>query len=77
MSLSSCVGGSPMVDADAIAEMASGNLIRNLHLDDDNTGIQGHHLDMGSPVVVVVNNNATVIAPNAPAIVHTPNMVKV
>jgi hypothetical protein len=25
-----------MADADAIAEMASGNLIQNLHLDDDN-----------------------------------------
>ena len=35
--------GSPLADADAIAAMASGDLIRNIHLDDDDNGMV-HHL---------------------------------
>jgi len=38
--------GSPLADDAAIADMASGNLIRNLHLDDDDTAIQGRRLYM-------------------------------
>jgi hypothetical protein len=65
---SSHVGGSPLADADTIADMASGDLIRNLHLNDDDNDIQGCRLymDDGRDVVGV---HATV-APDVMA-VHT------
>ncbi len=49
--------------------MGSGDLIENLHLDDNDTGIQGRHLDMDRQDVVEVSD-ATVVAPNAPTIAH-------
>ena len=58
--------GSPLADADAIADMASGNLIRNLHLDDDDNGIQGRRLYMDGP-----SSAATIAIAVAPDVVVT------
>jgi hypothetical protein len=55
-----------MVNADAIAEMASVDLIHNLHLDNDNPGIQGCIFNMyGGDVADVDDVCATTGASNA------------
>ena len=47
--------GSPLADASAIADMASGNLLRNLHLDDDDNVLHGRRLYMdGADAITVV-----------------------
>jgi hypothetical protein len=62
-SCSSHSGGSPLANADAIADMASGDLICNLHLDDDNNGIQGCHLYMDTNDAIAVVNDVVAVDP--------------